>query len=561
MDTIAARVRQAHPKYNEGAGVALVPLLEQVVGDARRALLVMLGAVGCVLLIACANVANLLLARAAGRRREIALRVALGASRWRVIRCLLTESVLLGVAGGALGLAAAALGVRAFVAVDPLKLPRIQEIAVDGGVLLFTFVVAVATGVVFGIAPALGLSRPDLNQALKDGAPGHAAGGLRRNRGRNALGVAQVALAIVLLVGSGLLLRSFVQRVTVPLGFRPDGVLAVELPWFAHRRIDEVLERLRALPGVETAGAGTAFPHEQAGTTGSFEAEGRPAMPGEDLVAGKMVVTPDYFRAAGMTLRQGRFLTDADGAGAPAAAVINEALARRCFPGQDPIGRGIRSGGPEAWGPIVGIVGNVKGFSVDGDPMPMIYWSHRQAQWGNGVQVLVQTGVPPASLAGAVRKEIRSLNPRWEIQRLGAIEDLLSASVAVPRFYTLLVGVFAALAVALAAVGVYGILSYSVAQRRHEIGVRMALGAERGDVLHLVVTQGLVLILAGVALGLAAAWSSTRVIENLLFQVRPDDLGTFIAVPLALIAVGLAACYIPARRAARIDPMEALRHE
>jgi putative ABC transport system permease protein len=561
MDTIAARLRQAYPKENGsiGLGVNVVPLLEQTVGEVRRALLVLLAAVGCLLLIACANVASLMLARATTRQREFALRLALGAGRARLVRYVLGESVLLAVAGGALGVAWAHLGVHAFVALDPIKLPRIQEISVDQSMLLFTLLVATLTGILFGLAPALRSSNPDLSEELKEGSERHG-GKPSRSRGRSALTVVQIALSVVLLTGAGLLLRSFIQRVSVPLGFRPDSILAVELPWSVNPQVDQLLERLRALPGVQSAGAATTFPNDPPGTSSGIEIEGRPSISGEEVSAGATVVTPDYFRAAGMILREGRFIAASDAATAPRVAVINEALAHRYFPGQDPIGRHI-SRGDHVWFTIVGIAGDVKGFGVDGEPMPNIYFSRQQEFWGNAVHVLVRTAVPPSSMAGAVRQEIRSWNKNLVINRLAPVEDLLANSVTVPRFYMLLVLAFAALAITLAAVGVYALLNYSVAHRTHEIGVRMALGAERGDVLEMVLRQGFGLIMTGLVLGLAGAWASTRALESMLFQVHARDAVTFIGACLVLVAVGLLACYLPARRATKVDPMVALRYE
>ncbi len=561
MDTIAARLRQAYPENNGryGVGVNLVSLQEQITGEVRSALLLLLAAVGCLLLIACANVANLMLARATDRRREFAVRLALGASRWQLIRSVLAESILLALVGGALGVGGAYLGVRAFVAFDPVKLPRIQEIGVNPSMLLFALLVAISTGVLSGLVPAFRSSRPDLNETLKDGSERHC-GGPSHTLARGALAIAQIALSIVLLTGAGLLLRSFIQRVSVPLGFRPEGVLAVELPWSVNSRIDQLLERLRGLPGVQFAGAATTFPNEPPGSSGDFEIEARPMEPGEELHAGATVVTPDYFRAAGMALREGRFIAPSDTATAPPVAVINEALAHRYFQGQDPIGRHIRYGDPH-WHTIVGVAGNVKGFGVDGDPMPNIYFSRQQADWGNGVCVVIRTAVPPSSMAGVVRKEIRSWNKSLLIERLAPVEDMLAKSVTIPRFYMLLVLTFAALAITLAAVGVYGLLNYSVAHRTHEIGVRMALGAERGDVFEMVLRQGFTLILTGVVFGLAGAWVSTRALESMLFQVHARDAAAFGGACLVLIAVGLLACYLPARRATKVDPMVALRHE
>jgi putative ABC transport system permease protein len=561
MDTIAARLRQAYAKENgeEGIGVNVVSLLEQTVGEVRHALLVLLASVGCLLLIACANVASLMLARATTHRREFALRRAMGASRARLARYVLGESILLAVAGGGLGVVWAYLGVRAFVAFDPVQLPRIQEIAVNPRMLLFTLLVAFFTGVLFGLAPALRSSRLDLNEELKEGSerqcskPSHA-------RGRSALAVVQVALSVVLLTGAGLLLRSFIRRVSVPLGFRPEGVLAVELPSSVNPQVDQLLDRLRALPGVQSAGAAASFPNDPPGFTATIEVEGVPVTRGEELDAGETPVTADYFRAAGITLGKGRFITASDTVTAPRVAVVNEALARRCFQGQDPVGRHIRfEGGP--WSTVVGIVGNAKGFGVNGDPMPNVYLPRQQTQWGNPVCVVIRTAVPPASVAGAVRKEIRAWNKNIVIGRLAPMEDLLSDSVTVPRFYMLLVLAFAALALALAAVGVYGLLNYSVANRTHEFGVRMALGAERGDVLEMVLRQGLGLIMTGLVLGLAGAWASTRALESMLFQVHATDSATFVGACFVLVAVGLLACYLPARRATKVDPMVALRYE
>jgi predicted permease len=398
MRTIAARLKLAHPKYNQGVGANVVPLLEQIVGEARRALLVLMGAVACLLLIACANVANLALVRVTGRRRELALRLALGAGRWRIARGLLTESALLALAGGAFGVAAAYWLVRAFVSLDPIHLPRVHEVAVNGEVLLYAVAAAIATGVLFGLAPALRASRPGLGNWLKEGPGSAGAGDFGKNRARSLLAAAQIALTVMLLIGGGLLLRSFVMRVNVPLGFRPEGVLGVELPRSANRR---------ALPGVRAAGAATAFPQSSAGLScdDCLEIEGRPKERGKAHQTGLMVATADFFCAAGIAMRRGRFFT-ADGAEAPKVAVINEALARRDFPDQDPIGRRVRWGGD--WATVVGVSGNVRGFGVAGDPMPSVYFPNGQARWGNPVQVLVRTTVPPASLASAVRREIRA---------------------------------------------------------------------------------------------------------------------------------------------------------
>ncbi len=561
MDTIAARLRQAYPKENgePGVGANVVSLLDQTVDEVRRSLLVLMGAVGCLLLIACANVASLMLARATTHKREFALRRAMGASRARLIRYVLGESILLAIAGGGLGVVWAYLGVRAFVAFDPVKLPRIEEIAVNPRMLLFTLLLAVFTGILFGLAPALRSSSSDLNEELKDGSE-RQCGKSFHSRGRSVLAVVQVALSVMLLTGAGLLLRSFVHRVSVPLGFRPDGLLAVELPWNVNPHVDDLLERLRGLPGVQSAGAAASFPIDAPGTNAPIEVEGVPATPGVELDAGKTPVTADYFRAAGIALQKGRMIAASDTATAPRVAVINQALARRCFQSQDPIGRHIRFAG-DPWLTVVGIVDNVKGFGVDGDPMPNVYFSRQQTEWGNGVYVLIRTTLPPSSVADLVRKEIHSWNKNVTISALAPIDDLLSESVTVPRFYMMLVLAFSALALTLAAVGVYGLLNYSVQNRTHEIGVRMALGAERVDVLEMILGQGVGLIMTGVGLGLAGAWASTRALESMLFQVHARDAVTFLGACLVLIVVGLVACYLPARRATKVDPMVALRYE
>jgi putative ABC transport system permease protein len=376
------------------------------------------------------------------------------------------------------------------------------------------------------------------------------------------LAAAQIALAVTLLIGAGLLLRSFVMRVSVPLGFRPAGVLAANLPWNVNPHIDDLLERLRALPGVRAAGAATAFPQDAAGSScaGCLEIEGQPRREGKEWVTGVMVATPGYLQAAGMTIERGRFFTAADGKDAPAVVVINQALARRDFPNQDPIGRRVRWGVPE-WSTVIGVAGNVKGFGVAGDPMPTVYFANGQAHWANGVEVLVRTATPPLSLASAVRREMRSWNKRMIVTEFDTLDNMLAEFVAVPRFYLLLVAGFAALALLVSAVGAYGTVNYSVARRTHEIGIRMALGAQRGDVLAMILRQGLGLTAAGVVLGLAGALVSTRVLETLLFGVRPIDAEAFAFGAGAIVLAVMFACYIPARRATRVDPLESLRHE
>ncbi len=552
METITARFKES---------VNVVPLEQDILGETRGTLLVLLGAAVCVLLIACANVASLLLVRAAGRRRELALRLSLGAGRWRVVRCLLVESTFLTLIGGALGIPAAWVLVRAFIAFDPVHLPRVQEVAFNTPVLLYAIGAAILTGILFGSAPALRASRAGLVNWLKQGPGVPGAGEFGRNRGRSLLAVAQIALSMMLLVGAGLLMRSFLARVRVPLGFRPDGAIGVDLPWSANRRINELLDRLRALPGVTAAGASTTFPQNAPPfTVCCFDIEARePADRRQQGDTGLVIATSGYFEAAGMALRRGRFFTPADGPDAPKVAVINESMARRDFGGEDPIGRHVRWQGN--WVAVVGVARNVKGFSVASDPQPVIYFPYRQDAWRNPVTVLVRTELPPAGLRAAARKEIRAWNAHVLVSKLDTVEHMMSNSVATPRFYLLLVAGFAILALLVSAVGVYGTINYSVARRTHEIGIRMALGAARADVLAAIFTQGLQLTAAGLVLGLGGAWISTRALRALLFGVEPTDGVAFVCGSGVLAFTVLVACYLPARRATKVDPLEALRHE
>jgi len=562
MQTIAAALARSYPRDNDGIGASVVPLMEQIVGGARRSLLVLLGVVVSVLLIACTNIANLLFVRASDRGREFAIRAALGASRWRLMRLLLTESVLLALLGGALGVGGAYWLVRMLVAFDPIQLPRVHEIGINLSVLLFSLMVTVLTGVLFGIAPAIRISQMDLDAALKEHSTSQATGGFRRKRGRAALAAAQVGLAVVLLVAAGLLLRSFVLRVTVPLGFRPQGTLAVELPYWVNQNVDQLLDRLQSVPGVEVAGAGNALPHQSPNTicNSCIEIEGSPSTQGENRPSGVHIVTPGYFRAAGLALHRGRFLDGNDGAGTFKVAVINEAFVRRFFPGADPLGRHIRWSGGE-WLQIVGVVGDVKGFGMEANPVPAVYMTNKQTSWDGPVSVLVRTSLPPKSLAGTLRKQLRLWNTRMVIGQIATVEDLLSESVAVPRFYMLIVSGFATLALFMAAIGVYGTISHSVLQRTQEIGVRMALGAERGDILFMIMLDGISVIAVGMVLGSMAAWVSTRFLESLLFGIRPGDLPTFVGASVLLLVVGLLASCIPACRATRVNLVKTLRSE
>lgn len=558
LQTITARLDAG--KY--GLGAEVVPLDEQILGETRRVLLILMGAVGCVFLIACMNVANLLLVRATARRRDLALRLALGAGRWRVLRTVLAESLLLALGGGILGVLAAYWLVRLFVAIDPIHMPRIAEVAVDGTVLQYAAAAIVATGIAFGLLPAFRGSSLGLAAWLKEGPGAPGAGEFGKSRTRGILAAAQIALAVMLLIGAGLLMRSFVARVNVRLGFRPEGSLGVELPWSANRRIDELVARLRALPSVTAAGASTAFPQNAPFLScgGCVDLQGQTRRAGTPDETGLVVATPGYFEAAGMRLLRGRFFTPSDGAESPKVAILNQAMAMRDFGNDDAVGRHVRWESDQ-WATVVGIVANVKGFGGAGSPGAAIYFPNRQVGWYNPVQVLVRTSAPPAGLSGAVRHEIRAWNPRLVIRKIDTVEGMLSSTVAAPRFYLLLMAGFAMVALAVAAVGIYGTISYSVARRTHEIGIRIALGAGRADVLWMVLRQGFAMTTGGLALGLAGAWTTVRLIESLLFGIRPTDAAAFAAGSGVLLLVALLASVLPARRATRVDPLEALRHD
>jgi putative ABC transport system permease protein len=575
MSTIARRLEQRYPVTNTGWGIHLVPLHEQEVEEYRLALLILLGVVGFVLLIACANVANLLLARAATRQKEIAIRTALGATRRHVIRQLLTESLLLAGLGGALGLLLALWGIDLLVAVCPADMPRVQEVRLDGHVLGFTLLVSLLAGVIFGLAPAFQASQPDLNQSLKEGGwksralPG-------RHRIRNLLVVGEVALALVLLIGAGLMIKSFLRVRSVHLGFNPEHVLTMQIalppsqyaaghPVSAFYR--QLLARIEELPGVQSVGAVTVLPLSGDVSATSFTIEGRPPLPtGEFLLANYRAISPHYFRTMGIPLLQGRDVAERDGEAAPTVVVINQTMAQRFWPGEQPLGKRLRLKvkGQQISCEIVGVVGDVKYAELNAKATPEIYWPYAQnlrPGYTSNMTLVVRTASDPVSMAAAVRSQVQAVDRNQPVFNIKTMEQYVVQAVASWRGATLLLSLFAALALVLAAVGIYSVMSYSVTQRTHEIGVRMALGAEPRDVLRLVVGQGMMLTLIGVIAGLAAAFALTRVMSEMLYGVSPTDPTTFAAIALLLAAVALMASYIPARRATKVDPMVALRYE
>jgi putative ABC transport system permease protein len=568
MNTIARRLTELYPQTNTDKGVRLALLQQQAVGKARTALLVLLGAVGFVLLIACANVANLLLARAAGRQKELAIRAALGANRWRVVRQLLTESVLLAITGGTAGLLLAWWGVELLLSIAPDNLPRAYDIKLDTRVAGFTILVSLLTGIVFGLLPALQASKIGLGETLKEG--GRDAAGLLRRRLRGFLVVSEVALAFVLLIGAGLLIRSFARLTEVDPGLDPHRVLTmdIQLPSAKYKDgqglafFQQTLERLRALPGVEAAATVSPLPLGGGHSSGGFAIEGRPSPTDQTFNAGYRQISPDFFKTFRVPLIKGRLLAESDGAQAPPVVVVNESLARLYFPNEDPLGKRITFFKGDVARVIVGVVGDVKHSELDEEAKPEIYRAIAQAQFPvNFMSLAVRTSGDPMQMVAAVREQVWAGDKDLPISNLETMERLMANSVAPRRFNLLLLGVFALVGLALAGVGLYGVMSYTVTQRTREIGVRMALGANTGDVLRLVIGEGMKLALIGASLGLGGALALTRLLKTLLFDVSTTDPLTYIVIAAVLMMVALLACWIPARRAAGMDPLVSLRVE
>jgi len=587
IDALTQRLRRDYaPDYPESAGWTLraIPLHDDLVGNVRPALLTLVAAVGFVLLIACANVANLLLARSSARQREIAVRRALGASRARLLQQLLTESVLLAVAGGIFGLLVAIWGVDGLVRLSPSSLPRLHDVGVDATVLAFTAGLSIATGILFGLAPAIQGSHAEPQQVIRETGRSSTATG-RTTRLRSTLVVGEFALALVLLIGAALLVQSFWRLQHVDLGFNPSSVLTARLwlpqpnlpetgPYFTHdARVSfytRVLDRIAALPGVDAAGGVTALPLSGAAGRTAFTIEGRPSATGGNLSSESSLVTPGYFRALGIDLVRGRLFDAHDDVKAPLAAVVSESFARQFFPGEDALGRRIAPGtrGRAGAGPlqpapsmrltIVGIVRDVKNGRLDAADAPLLYRSVLQTSNLN-LTLVVRTRHDPAALAEPLRREVRAVDPNEPLFGVRTMDEVVGAALAERRFTMLLLALFALTALVLSAIGIYGVMAYFVTQRTHEIGVRMALGASARDVLAMVLGQGARLAAAGVVAGMAGALVVTRAISTLLFGVGPRDPGTLIALSAALTAVALLACYVPARRATRVDPVSALR--
>ncbi|CAN5705257.1 ABC transporter permease [soil metagenome] len=565
---IAKQIERAFPKFNTGWTVNVMPIHEQVVGEIRPILIVLLTAVAFVLLIACANVANLLLSRAAARQKELALRAALGAGRMRLMRQMLTESVLLALMGGVLGVLLAYWGIQLLIGFGPDNIPRLSEISIDLRVLVFTFGISLLTGVLFGMIPALQASRPDLNDALKEGSRGSTGG--RSGTLRNVFVVTEVALALILLVGAGLMIRSFMQLQSVEMGFKAENVLTMraQLPRKGYPEPHHIVEffkkaedRIAALPGVQAVGAISYLPLTGLASRDGFSIPGQPPpKPGEEPGVEVRVVTPTYFQAMGIPLLKGRLLNERD-VKETRVLLINETMAKRYFPNIDPIGKQIEiswdGSGPDE---IVGVVGDIREGALDKEAEPAIYWSHPREPY-SGMALVVRTSGDAARFGAAVAKEIRAIDPEQPIADVRTMEQVVSKSIARPRFNTLLLAIFAGVALVLASVGLYGVMNYSATQRTHEVGIRMALGATRADIMRLVVGNGMLLTLIGIGIGVVASIGLTRVMQSFLFGVGATDAITFISVSLLLIAVALVANYIPARKATRVNPVIALRYE
>jgi predicted permease len=573
IDNIMARLEQQFPETNKGWGSTVFPIVADTVRMYDTALWVMMAAVGFVLLIACANVANLMLARASGRQREIAVRAALGASRWRIVRQLLTESVIVALIGGGLGILIGFWGIDALRAGNPGDAAKYAagwyQLGINPTVLLFTLGLSVVSGLVFGLAPALQVSKPNLNNSLKEGTRGTSSAS---HRLRSSLVVFEVALSLVLLVGAGLLFRSFLSLLKTDPGFNPENVLTMNLVLPRAKYKDEpavaafyndLVQRVKAQPGVESAAFVNYLPLGGANSSDSYLVEGEPEpAPGQEHDGRYRVATPDYFRTMDISIVRGRAFTEQDKAGAPPVVIVNETLARQHWPGQDPLGKRLRFYGPlerAPWMQVVGVIKDVK-HELNIPVEPEYYLPHAQDSW-NAMVLVARTTVDPASLSAALRQQVWAIDKDQPVFDVKTMQEVRSTSVALYSFSSVMLAIFAGVALVLAAVGIYGVMAFAVTQRTQEIGIRMALGARSADVLKLVVTHGMKLALLGMAIGLAGSWALTRFIGKLLVGVQPTDLLTFSLVSVCLLVAAFVACYLPARRATKVDPLIALRYE
>ncbi|MBS1791407.1 MAG: ABC transporter permease [Acidobacteria bacterium] len=574
LDQLAARQTEQYPRNygpERGWKITLAPMQDDLVSGVRPALLVLLGAVAFVLLIACANVANLLLARATGRRQELAIRAALGAGRARIVRQLLTESLLLAALGGIAGWLLAQWGIVWLLKFLPDNLPRFGEISLDGKVLAFTCTVSLLTGMVFGVVPAWMAAQADPHETLKEGGRG----GTNRHRLSNTFVVAEIALALVLLIGAGLTLKSFWRLQQVDPGFKSDGVLTMRmlLPFETYpqneQRVNfyrQALERIQALPGVQCAGAVSRLPMSVGGGSATVSGENSAIGLNDAPVESELqIATSDYFKTLGIKLLEGRAFTEADAEGAPLVAIVDENFARRFYPNQNPVGKRIKRGRLDSqrpWLTIVGVVRHVRNQRLDADSLPQVYFPFYQEPGNFNMSLAVKTNTAdPLALGNAVHAAIQSVDRKQPVFNIRTMPQIVGATIAPRRLVMMLLGVFAAVAMMLAAIGIYGVMAYAASQRTHEWGIRFALGARRQDVLRLVMGDGIKLALTGVAIGLTTAWMMTRWLEGFLFGVKATDVGTYSIVAFLLTGVTLLACWLPAMRASRVDPMVALRHE
>ena len=573
IDNIMARLEQQFPETNKGWGATVFPIVADTVRLYDTALWVMMAAVGFVLLIACANVANLMLVRATGRQREIALRAALGASRWRIVRQLLTESLIVALIGGGIGTLVGFWGIDALRVSNPGEAakfaPGWYQLGINFPVLMFTLGLSLLSGIVFGLAPALQVSKPNLNESLKEGSRQTSG---TSHRLRSLFVVAEVALSLVLLVGAGLLARSFLSLLKTDPGFNPDNLITMNLvlPFAKYKEepqvaafYNDLLQRVKAQPGVESAAFVNYLPLGGANSSDSYLVEGLPEpAPGQENDGRYRVATPDYFRTMGIPIVHGRGFTDQDKAGAPSVVIVNETLARKHWPGGDAIGKRIRFYGPPErtpWREIVGVVRDVK-HELNIPVEPEYYLPHAQDPW-NAMVMVARTSVEPASLAAALRQQVWTIDKDQPVFDVKTMYEVRSASVALYSFSSVMLAIFAVVALLLASIGIYGVMAFAVTQRTQEIGIRMALGARARDVLKLVVRHGMKLALIGIAVGLVASVALTRFMKGLLFGVEATDLLTFSVVSVCLLLAAFVACYLPARRATKVDPLVALRHE